>query len=378
MKANESGGVRPAETTASDRPTTPKPSGRLSPSAIAPEHLYKAVGLLFLFLIFFSYFEQISRVLLIVYAAAILAVALNVLVRLVPTNRRVVSGVLGLAIFGIIGATLWFAVPALTSQLRSLAGEGPRFQEQLDNLSAWIRDSTGLNVELVGSNARAFVGDLFAGPEMLGTAWGVVEGLFLPLVILVGALYAVAKPNEQLLSPLLHVVPATRRDDFRRLFAILGDRLKGWVKGTLLAMVAVGILTTIGLWVIGVRYSLLLGVASGLFEVVPLVGPWVAGVIAVAVAFVDDPTHAIWVALLMLAIQQLESNVITPIAMSQAAEVHPFVTLFALFFFGSIFGFLGIILAVPLVLLVWTTVEVLWVDRAINAEHDRIEPVVRE
>jgi predicted PurR-regulated permease PerM len=379
MKAKEPGGARPVKsaTPGASRPgisTEPHPPA----GPIAPEHLYKAVGLLFLFLIFYSYFAQVTRVLLIVYAAVILAIALNVLVRLVPTHRRLMSAGLGIVIFGLLGITLWIALPALSNQLRGIAGEAPRFREQLDYLSAWIRDRTGLNVELFGTSTRALFGDMFGAPDVLGTAWGIVEGLFLPLVILIGALYAVAKPNQQLLSPLLHMVPRDRRDDFRRLFALLGDRLKGWVKGTLLAMFAVGLLTALGLWAIGVRYSLLLGVVSGLLEIVPVLGPWVAGGAAVAVAFIDDPTKAIWVVLLMLVIQQLESNLITPLVMSQAAKVHPFVTLFALLFFGSIFGFLGIILAVPLVLLVWTAVEVLWVDRAIKAEGDRIEPLVRE
>jgi predicted PurR-regulated permease PerM len=346
--------------------------------AIEPEHIYKAAGLLFLLLVFHTYFAQVSRVLLIVYAAVIVAVAMNVLVGLVPQHRRLVSVGLGLAIFGGIGLALWLAIPRLADQLRGLTEEVPRLQEQLEEISDWLSERTGLNIEVFGDQTRAFVGDLFADAEVLGTALGVVEGIFLPLVILIGAIYAVAKPNERLLSPMLHAVPADRRDDFRRLFVLLGQRIRGWVKGTILAMIAVGALTTVGLSVIGVPYAFLLGVISGGFEIIPIVGPWVAGAIAVGFAFLYDPQMAFWVLLLMLAIQQLESNLITPLVMSQTAEVHPFVTLFALFFFGSLFGFLGIILALPLVLFVWTVLEVLWVDRAIHAEGEDIEPLVRE
>jgi predicted PurR-regulated permease PerM len=363
----------PAGGSASRRANDPSPL-----DGLRPEHLYKAIGLFFLFLVFYSYFRQLSRVLLIVYASAILAVALNVLVGLVPRHRKLVSVSLGLLIFAGLGSAAWFGVPALAGQLRGFTGELPRFREQLEGWSEWFRQQTGLNVELFGTQARNFFGEMVAGAEVLGTAWGLVEGIFLPLVILVGAIYAVAKPNERLLSPLLHAVPRERRDSFRRLFAILGDRLRGWIKGTLLAMLAVGLLTGIGLWVIGVQYALLLAVIAGLLEIIPVLGPWIAGAIAVAVAFLEDPAKALWVVLLMLAVQQLESNLITPLVMSQAAEVHPFVTLFALFFFGSLFGFLGVILAVPLVLLVWTVVQVLWVERAISAESDEIEPLVKE
>ena len=78
------------------------------------------------------------------------------------------------------------------------------------------------------------------------------------------------------------------------------------------------------------------------------------------------------------AIQQLESNLITPIVMAKVADVHPFVTLFAILLFGSLFGFLGVLLALPLVLLFWTFVQVLWVERAIHAGDDRIPPIVDE
>jgi predicted PurR-regulated permease PerM len=351
---------------------------RSTSTVLQPQHLYKTAGLFFLFLIFYANFAPVARVLLMVYASAIVAVALNVLVGLIPRHRRLVSVALGLVIFGGLVLTLWVAVPALAGQLRSLAAEIPRLEDQLEEWSAWLREQTGMNVELYGEQTRAMFSEIIGGAEALGSAWGVIEGVFLPFLLLVGALYAVAKPNELLLSPLLHVIPRERRDSFRRVFMLLGDRLKGWVKGTLLGMLAVGVLTGLGLWLIGVRYALLLALISALLEIVPILGPWVAGAIAVAVAFIDDPTKAIWVVLLMLAVQQLETNLITPLVMAQVAEVHPFITLFALIFFGSIFGFLGVILALPLVLLTWTLVEVLWVERAIKAEGDRIEPIVKD
>jgi predicted PurR-regulated permease PerM len=363
------------------RPPPPVHVGPLSARTvrpIEPEHLYKAIGLFFLVLIFYAYFAAISRVLLIVYAAAILAVALNVLVGAVPKHRKIISGLLGLTIFGSLGLALWFAVPALAFQLRGLAEELPRFEAQTQQWSEQISAALGMNVELFGPQARAFLSDFFGDAEMIGRAWGIVEGIFLPLVIIIGGLYAVAKPNERLLSPLLNAVPRDRRGSFRELFHLLGKRLRGWVKGTLIAMVAVGALTTLGLWFIGIPYAFLIGVIAGVLEFIPLAGPWVAGIIAVGIALLNDPGSAIWVVLLMFGIQQLESNFITPLVMSKTAEVHPFVTLFALFFFGSLFGFIGIILALPLVLLVWTVVEVLWVDRAIRADGDHIEPLVKE
>jgi predicted PurR-regulated permease PerM len=143
-------------------------------------------------------------------------------------------------------------------------------------------------------------------------------------------------------------------------------------------MCAVGILTTVGLTVLGVPYALLLGVISAMLEIVPFVGPIVGGGLAVTAAFLDSPATAVWVLLLMVAIQQIESNLITPLVMAHAARVHPFVTLISLFLFGSLFGFLGVVLALPLVLLVWTAGEVFWVDRFVLVAVEEPGPVVGE
>lgn len=373
------GTARPARTTTTEAsPPGSPPRQRSGVKQIEPEHLYKAVGLFLLVLIIHSEFDAISQVLLIVYAAAILGVAFNVVVGLLPSQRRWLSGLLGILIFGGIGVGLWLGLPVVGDQLRSLSNELPRYQQQLEQWTQRLRESTGLNIDLFGSQSREYLAGMFSNSQVLGTARGVLEGLFLPLVLIMGGLYAAAAPNDKLLTAVLRGVPEDRRDSFRHLLMLLGTRIKAWVKGTLLSMLIVGVLTSVGLYLIGVPYPLLLGSFAGIAEIIPLVGPWVAGAVVVGIAVLNDPTLAIWAAGLMLAIQQLESNVITPMVMASVADVHPFVTLFSLFLFATLFGFLGILLAVPLVLLIWTVLEVLWADRAVHSAHDRIEPVAKE
>lgn len=358
---------------------------RQPPGAVylRPEHLYKAIGLAFVLALLFRFFDQLTHGLLLLFAAAIFAVLLNAIVRSVPLRRKWVAAGLGVLIVGGLGALLSIGVPALVSQLRSIASQAPEAGALLQNAEVWLRANTGLNVNLVGADVQGFLRDAFlttggGGGGILGRAGGLLEILFIPLLILFGGLFAVGKPNERLLSPVLRAVPGDLRPAFRRILELLGVRLMGWLKGTLIAMVAVGALSVLAFYLIGIPNALLLGLVSGLTEFIPLLGPWLGGGIATVVAFLDDPQKALWTALAALAIQQIESNIITPWAMSRAAELHPFVTLFALVFFGSLFGFLGILLAIPLTIFFWTIVEVLWVERAIDTDEDRIAPVVKE
>lgn len=356
--------------------------GRTEPMVILPAgSLYKSVGLFFLLAFLFRYFSEISRVLLLIYAAAILAVALNAVVQRLPGKRGWITGLIGLLIFGGIAAGLWFGVPALVSQVRNIAAQAPELEARLRALEGWIRGTTGLNIHLVGQKAEEFFRDAFlttGGRDFVGHARGILEILLIPLLILFGGLFAVGNPNDRLLVPLLRVVPRGQRPAFRRILECLGDRLIGWLQGTLIGMFAVGMLSFGLFYLIGVPNALLLGVVSGLTEFIPFFGPWIGGLVAVTVAFLDSPTKALWTALAALGIQQFENNLIIPWAMSRAANLHPFVTLFAIIIFGSLFGVFGVLLSLPLALLFWTVIEVLWVERAIDADEDRIAPVVKE
>lgn len=361
----------------------PPRAGGLPARELRPEHLYKMAGLLFLFAVLFHYLEPITRVLLLAYAAAIAAIILNAIVQVLPGRRDWMTGILGLVILGLIGTVLWFGIPLLFAQIRDLVSRVPEFGQLLSSIERWLRTNTGLNVSLVGPQAREFLQRTFmstagGGGQLLTQARGLLEALLIPLLILFGGLYAAGKPNEHLLSPILRAVPRDRRLAFRRVLQLLGDRILGWVRGILLAMVAVGILSYVGYRVAGVPNALALAVFSGLTEAIPLLGPWIGGTVAVTVGLLESPTTGLYAAMVALAVQQIEGNLITPWAMSRAAEVHPFITLFALVLFGMLFGFLGILLAIPIVLLIWTLVEVLWVERAIDTDQDPIDPVVED
>ena len=353
-----------------------------NPPAVRLPNLLKVGGMLLIVLLLFRFFEQFSRVLLVLYAAAIMAVAINAIVQWLPMKRRWVVAIIGISILALLVAGVVFGGPLLLEQLRGIAQRAPEFEQQLQQLTQKIRQSTGLNIGALNVRISSLLQNLFGGEEgaagMIGQAKGAVSVLLLPVLILVGGLFAVASPNDRLLVPALRAVPRHRRDEARRVLDLLGERLGSWIQGQLIAMAAVGTLATIALTLLGVPYALLLGVLNAFTEFIPIAGPWMGGVPAVAIATIDDPSKGMWTAVAMFGIQLAEINLITPYTMSKVVDVHPLVTLFALFTFGSIFGFLGMLLALPLVLLFWTLIQVFWIESAIETDHDRIPDVVEE
>jgi predicted PurR-regulated permease PerM len=339
---------------------------------LTPAHLYRAVALAFLLALVYRYWDALAQVFLLGYAAAILAVILNALRRRLKVKRAWLAAGVGLLVVGSVAALLAVGTPLLVEQARGVIQTGPELQEQITRWEQQIQQRTGMRIHLPDPSR------MLGGANLAGRAATVAEVLFVPLILFFGGLFALANPNDRLLTPLMRALPEDVRLAWYRILQLLGARIIGWAKGTGTAMLGVGALSITAFWLIGVPNAVVLGLLNGALEFIPLAGPWLGGITAVLIAFLDDPQKALFTAVAALAIQQIEANLITPWAMSRSAEVHPFVTLFGLVLFGSLFGFLGILLAIPLVLLVWTLVQVLWVERAIDTDRDRIAPVVEE
>jgi predicted PurR-regulated permease PerM len=145
-----------------------------------------------------------------------------------------------------------------------------------------------------------------------------------------------------------------------------GDALRLWLKGQLVSMVVVGVLTGLGLWLIGVPSAAALGLLAGLLEFVPLAGPVIAAIPTLLLALSVGPNTALWAAGLMLVIQQIEGNVIQPLVQRYAVQLPPALFLFALLGFAAMFGAFGIILAAPLTVVVYSLIRRLYVQEALG------------
>ena len=146
------------------------------------------------------------------------------------------------------------------------------------------------------------------------------------------------------------LIPPGRREEIKGLMDRIGTAVGGFFRGQLLVALFVGVASSIGLWAIGLPYWLLVGMVAGIFNLVPLVGPFIGGGLAVIIALVSgEPLKAVWAALVLLAVQQIDNHLISPNVMGRTVQLHPVVVMLALLVGASFAGLFGMLVVVPLV-----------------------------
>lgn len=185
------------------------------------------------------------------------------------------------------------------------------------------------------------------------------------IVILFGSVFLAAQPRLYR-DGLLLLLPKRRRELGGEALDDAGQALKLWLLGQLISMVIVGILTGVGLWLAGVPSPLALGLIAGLTEGVPYIGPIVASIPGLLLAFLEGPQTAFWALVVYLAVQQIEGNTVTPIVQRRMVTLPPALTLFAIIAAGLVFGLIGVIFATPLLVVVYVLVKRLYVREVLH------------
>jgi predicted PurR-regulated permease PerM len=190
----------------------------------------------------------------------------------------------------------------------------------------------------------------------------VVAGL---LLILVLSIYIGADPDTYH-DGLMKLFPRPWRARAGEVLTAVSLALRRWLVTQLIAMVVIGIVTTVTLLALGVNAAVPLGVIAGLFEFIPTVGPILSAVPAVAMGFVDSPQKALAVIIAYVVIQQLENYLLIPYLMREGVNLPPVLTIMAQALMALIFGFLGLLCAVPMLAAVMVTVKMLYVQDVVG------------
>lgn len=257
--------------------------------------------------------------------------------------------------------------PVVRDQLGLVAQELP---DALGRITAWFEEQYRGITERVGGaggeierevrdTAAQELSRVVAGAmPVLNSAVGALAGT---LVVLMAGVYMAVDPKTYRRG-FEHLLPPAVRERVGVALDRTSHTLRWWMIGTAINMVAVGVLTTVGLLVLDVPAALALGAIAGLFEFIPIIGPILASLPAIAVALAVSPTKALWVVLLYIVLQQIESNLITPLVMRGTVHLPPALTLLFQSFMALIFGFLGLLLAVPILAVLMVGVRALYVE----------------
>jgi predicted PurR-regulated permease PerM len=185
-------------------------------------------------------------------------------------------------------------------------------------------------------------------------------GGFLLVVFL--SIYFAADP-ELYRRGALALLPARRRAQGAEVMDRVAVVLRKWLVTQLIAMAAIGTVTTIALLILNVKAAFALGVLAGLFEFIPTVGPLLSAIPAVAMGFLDSPEKALLVAAVYIGIQFLENHILIPLLMKGGMDLPPALTVVTQALLALVFGFLGLMVAVPMLATVMVIVQVLYVKK---------------
>jgi predicted PurR-regulated permease PerM len=260
---------------------------------------------------------------------------------------------IGLALFG-VGVAL---VPVATDQTARFIDELPQFIDQarmeFNEFLREYRDRVPVDAQAridgyvaeLGATLADAVATTFRGTitRVTGTI-GLVFGFFIVPFWLFYAL----RDRHFVAESFQRAVPEPVREDVAHVL-LMADRLLGrYIRAQLFLGLVVGTAVGVGLTLMGVELSLALGVFAGVTALIPIIGPWLGAIPAVVIIAATDPGLLPWVVLLYVIVQQLENNLLVPRVQGHALDLHPAMIILLLVVAGAVFGFIGLVIVVPL------------------------------
>ncbi|MDX6472108.1 MAG: hypothetical protein QOK22_924 [Gaiellaceae bacterium] len=273
-----------------------------------------------------------------------------------------------LALAGVVALFLWLVVPSATKQVQQAIGQVPTSASAIHREAA---QSHGIKRQiLLGLQKR--LDKLPSGSSLIHPAVTVTRTFF---EILIGIFFIFAIgaywifERDGTIDLVQSLVPRGHRRVTRDTWILIDQKLGAYVRGQLLLIVFVAVVLSLAFWGIGLPYWILIGSFAGVFEIVPVIGPLVAGAIAVGVGFTESWHLALFAGLIVLVVRQIEDNVVVPRVLGHAVGLSPIVVLVSVTAIGILMGGLYVLLAIPIAAVLSTLVDVI-VRNVDPAEED--------
>lgn len=314
---------------------------------------------------------RIRQVVLLAFTAVILATVLNRAVKLLMKNLKIKRGfailITFIILFIIIGLFSLIIFPPFIEQFQQLLQAIPQSIERLDQwrrilpepLQQRLADTANQLIRPIQLIQSQIVGNFFA---LFSSTFTIILSTLLILVLIIMLL---SNPGQYRQAFLL-LFPASFRHRADEVLTKSEQALAAWFIGIIFNMSVITVLSGVGLWILGVPLPLANALLAGLLTFIPNVGPTLSVIPPMAIAFLDAPWKALAVLILYIVIQQIESNVLTPIVMQKQVDLLPAVTLISQLAFAAFFGFLGLFLALPLTIIGQVLLQELLIKDVLN------------
>ena len=335
---------------------------------------YRVVFLAAALLLVGMLFQQLITLLLAVLITVILALGLSEVAT--KLERRGVPRPIGtlvalLTTLAVIAGVFALIIPPFIDQTNQFVDDVPGIVEDLRDR---IHDVTGANPREITDSVQGFAEGYTDDPErLIGpiTSIGLsVAGILGALLLIMIIAYYMAVRPEPLLEGIRRLVPPPHRGRADNILNRLRTSWIGWMRGVAVDMLVSGVLLYIGLTIIGLDFAIFFAVLTALLSVVPYFGAIASGIPPVLFAFTDSPGKALLVIVVYLLVQQVEGNLVIPVVMARTVKLHPAVIAVGVLVVGKLFGFVGLLVAVPILSMIVILVEELWV-KPMEEKHRR-------
>ncbi len=329
---------------------------------------------------------QVFDVILLIFAGVLLAIFLRGLADLVNRYTKLSETMsvllVSVLLLAILGGAIALLAPDVTEQVKLLRDKlpdsllkisnyfsqfswGKTIIEQFPNDQAMREKINNLDF----SSLLTRVGGYFSSTV------GAIGNFF---VVILVAIYLAVEPKFYT-NGLKKLFPVEARARVQEVLSEIGNTLTWWLIGKTASMLFIGLLTWIGLSILGVPLALTLGLIAGLLSFIPNFGPIFSAVPAILLAFIDSPIKAFYVLILFVIVQLIESNIVTPVIERRTVELPPALTIVAQIALGVLLGGLGLVLATPLLAVILVLVQMIYVedilgDKEVKIEEDTSEP----
>ena len=253
-----------------------------------------------------------------------------------------------------------FLIPTIYQQLQVLIANLPGILKELEgflnNIFDKLGNFQGFDFQAVQESILTTISDYFSTfmtsvPTMImNFASGFFSSMITICFGLVIGIYMLID-FDSINGHLLHLLPEKNRFEASLLIANISTEVRKSVNGTLLVATAVFIFDSIGFWIVGLQAPVLFGLLCGITDLIPYVGPYIGGAVAVVIGFSQSPLVGFLTLIVAIIVQLLENNVLQPLIMSKTMKLHPVTIIVGLLIFEHFFGILGMILCTPCIAL---------------------------